>query len=80
MSPGWLLEYPVMDKRNMASKQDVTFSQQQLDYLRGIFPAVVLGPQSSHQQMAYHFGQQSVMEAVERKTRVRSNNDIPVPR
>lgn len=69
-----------MDKENMATKTDVTFSQQQLDYLRGIFPTVVLGPQQSHQQMSHYFGQQSVMQAIEQKTRVRNSNDVPAPR
>lgn len=80
MSARWRFRVPRNGQRNMQHNSNVTFSQQQLDYLRGIFPAVVLGPQSSHQHMAYHFGQQSVLQAVEKKTRDRSNNDIPAPR
>lgn len=50
------------------NKSEVRFSAAQLRYLTEQFPQVVLGPSTPEEALRYYFGQQSVIEAVRRKT------------
>lgn len=47
---------------------EVTFSQLQLDELKRLFPQVIYPPSTPMETLRHYFGQQSVIEAITRKT------------
>ncbi len=48
---------------------DAIFSKEQLEYLLKLFPPIAHGPDATEAQLRHYNGQQSVIQAVQRKTR-----------
>ena len=66
--------------------EQVTFTNQQLEYLQKLFPDLVLPPSASEATLRYYFGQRSVLQAIKEKTRgicpynpKTDRNGIPTP-
>jgi len=51
------------------SVPEAIFSKEQLEYLLKLFPPVAHGPDATEAQLRHYNGQQSVLHAVQRKTR-----------